>query len=205
MSFSRASVLETLITAQTRLVLQTASYRRQKRSTQTDTETSTPCSALPAPSTRTSRRGMSRPSPTWRPCVSLRCFLLPQGAKRGRTTLYIQAQDQPGLHLALFYVSLVSFLTPRPCSIFVSCLFLHLARVLFFSRVFTGSKASSQSTVHSSPGSTGRRPSAPHRSSAPTPSVAPPSQGQANKARLRHLLLLHETRRPHACQPGTRF
>ena len=33
---SRASVLETLPTAQTRLVLQTATYRRQKRSTQTE-------------------------------------------------------------------------------------------------------------------------------------------------------------------------
>ena len=39
---SKASVLETLLTAQTRLVLQTATYRRQKRSTQTDTKTLTP-------------------------------------------------------------------------------------------------------------------------------------------------------------------
>jgi len=39
---SRASVLETLLTAQTGLVLPTATYRRQKRSTQTDTKTSTP-------------------------------------------------------------------------------------------------------------------------------------------------------------------
>ena len=40
--YSRASVLETLLTAQTRLVLQTATQRRQERSTQTDTKTSTP-------------------------------------------------------------------------------------------------------------------------------------------------------------------
>ena len=38
-SGSRASLLETLLTAQTRLVLQTATHRRQKRSTQTDTKT----------------------------------------------------------------------------------------------------------------------------------------------------------------------
>jgi len=38
---SRASVLETLLTALTRLVLQTATYRKQRRSTQTDTKTST--------------------------------------------------------------------------------------------------------------------------------------------------------------------
>jgi len=41
-SVSRASVLETLLTAQTSLVLQTATYIRQTRSTQTDTITSTP-------------------------------------------------------------------------------------------------------------------------------------------------------------------
>ena len=35
---SHASVLETLLTAQTGLVLKTATYRRQKRSTQTDTK-----------------------------------------------------------------------------------------------------------------------------------------------------------------------
>ena len=39
---SHASVSETLLTAQTRLVLQTATYRRMKRSTQTDMKTSTP-------------------------------------------------------------------------------------------------------------------------------------------------------------------
>ena len=39
---SRARVLKTLFTAQTRLVLQTATYRRQKRSTQTYTKPSTP-------------------------------------------------------------------------------------------------------------------------------------------------------------------
>ena len=43
---SRASVLETLLTAQTRLVLQTAIHRRQKRVTQTDTKTSTPCNGV---------------------------------------------------------------------------------------------------------------------------------------------------------------
>jgi len=35
-SYSRASVLETLLTAQTRLVLQTAAYRRQKRKKHAD-------------------------------------------------------------------------------------------------------------------------------------------------------------------------
>jgi len=45
---SRASVLETLLTPHTQhkrdwSMLQTATYRRQKRSTQTDTKTSTPC------------------------------------------------------------------------------------------------------------------------------------------------------------------
>ena len=46
MDLSRASVLETVLTAQTRLVLQTAIFRRQKRRTQTDTKTSTPCNGV---------------------------------------------------------------------------------------------------------------------------------------------------------------
>jgi len=41
-----ANVLETLLTTQTRLVLQTATYRRQKICTQTDTHTSTPCNGV---------------------------------------------------------------------------------------------------------------------------------------------------------------
>jgi len=43
---SRASVLETLLTAHTRLVLQTATYRRQKTSTQTETKIWTPCNGV---------------------------------------------------------------------------------------------------------------------------------------------------------------